>query len=129
MKTKIISFCLLVFLITAPTKAQTWEFVGLDSMVIKHLYVSGDTIYAGTAIRNGANINSGLYYTFDRGNNWIQLDSALGSGTIVGMIYLGEGKIFLIKGLSEASLAGNLYKTTNNGLTWEPINISSYGVR
>ena len=122
-------FLVLGFTIVTNSFAQTWEFVGLDSMVIKHLFVSGDTIRAGTAVRSGANINSGLYYTFDGGNNWIQLDSALGSGTIVGMDYLGEGGMFLIKGLSEASVAGNLYKTTNNGLTWEPINISSYGVR
>ena len=109
--------------------AQTWEFVGLDSMVIKHLYVSGDTIYAGTAVRSSANINSGLYFTSDGGNNWVQLDSALGSGIIVGVKYIREGELFLIKGLSEGSLAGNLYRTTNNGLSWNIINISGNGIR
>ncbi len=109
--------------------AQTWEFVGPDSMVIKHLYVSGDTIYAGTTVRSSANINSGLYFTSDGGNNWIQLDSALGSGIIVGMKYIREGELFLIKGLGEYSLAGNLYRTTNNGLSWNIINISDRGIR
>jgi hypothetical protein len=136
MKTKIISstkWCirisLLLFLITSPTKAQNWEFVGLDSMVIKQLYVSGDSIWAGTAVRSGANINSGLYFTSNGGSNWIQLDSAFGSGIAVGMEYIDDGELYLVKGLSEGSWAGKVYKTTNNGFSWDTINISDNGIR
>lgn len=121
MKTKIISISLLLLLITSPTKAQEWEFVGLDSMVIKQLYVSGDSIWAGTAVRSGANINGGLYFSDDGGSTWIQIDSALGGGSIVGMEYLESGKIYISKGLSQYSLAGNLFKTTDLGGNWEII--------
>jgi hypothetical protein len=124
MKTKILFFSLLLYLTCSITKAQNWEFVGLDSMVIKQLYVAGDSIWAGTAVRSGANINSGLYFTSNGGNNWIQLDSAFGSGVAVGMKYMGNGELFLIKGLSEGSLGGTLYKTTNNGSSWVEINYS-----
>ena len=129
MKTKIISSILFLLLIATPAKAQDWEFVGLDSMVIKQLYVSGDSIWAGTAVRSGANINSGLYFTSNGGNNWIQLDSAFGSGISVGMEYIVDGELYLIKGLSEGSLAGKVYKTTNNGFSWDTISISNNGIR
>jgi len=128
MKTLIIYLILSLTFITTSFN-QTWEFVGLDSRVIKQLYVSGDTIYAGISVRGGVNINSGLYFTSDGGTNWIQLDSALGSGSCVWMKYIGDRQLFLIKGLSEGSLAGKVYRTTNNGLSWNIINISSISTR
>ena len=47
MKTKIISFSFLLFLITSQTKAQQWEFVGLDSLLIKQIHKSCDTLWIG----------------------------------------------------------------------------------
>ncbi len=38
----------LSLLSTINIQAQTWEFVGLDSMVIYNLVVEGDTLWAGT---------------------------------------------------------------------------------
>jgi len=78
-------FLLLSLITTYPSFTQTWEFVGLDSLLIKALYVSGDTIYAGTDVSNGVNINAGLYFTSDGGINWLQLDSALGNSTVYGL--------------------------------------------
>jgi hypothetical protein len=98
-------------------------------MVIKQLYVSGDNIWAGTAVRSGANINSGLYFTSNGGSNWLQLDSVFGSGIAVGMEYKGEGEMFLVKGLGEYDWAGNVYKTTDNGFSWDTINISNNGIK
>ncbi len=128
MKTKIIWFIVILILVTLPTKAQEWELVGLDSMVIKHLYVSGDSIWAGTAVRNGANINAGLFFSSNGGNSWAQIDYTLGNGSIVVMENLGNGRIYLIKGLSQYSSGGSLYKTTNNGTNWDNINISGYAI-
>ena len=122
MKTKIISFCLLVFLITAPTKAQTWEFVGLDSMLIKQLYVSGDTIWAGTDARINQNMIAGLYKSIDGGNTWNQLDSALGDGTVVYLYKnLNNSLFYLVKGIGSYNIAGFLYKSTDQGKNWEII--------
>ena len=121
---KKLKILLLLTAITAATAtAQEWEFVGLDSMAIKQLYVSGDTIYAGTDVSNGVNINAGLYFTSDRGINWLQLDSALGNNTVYGFKIISPETLFILK-------AGTLYKTTNHGETWEVINnISNNPIR
>ena len=121
MKTKLISFCLLLFLITSPTKAQEWEFVGLDSMVIKQLYVFSDIMYAGTAHRVGNQDESGLYISYNSGNYWVRLDSLLGSGSILDLEFLfGErDTFFIIKGELPYSSIGKLYRTTDYGINWE----------
>jgi len=120
MKTKIISFTLLLFLITLPTKAQNWEFVGLDSLLIKQLYIFGDTIYAGTVVRSGANISAGLYFSSNRGNIWVQLDSALGNAPIVDIeFYPGcKDTFYIVKGGTVSSPNAKIYRTTDNGDNW-----------
>ena len=106
----------------------TWEFVGLDSMVVLHLNVNGDTIYAGTWDRNN-NLNSGLYYSSDGGTNWARLDSLLGEGVIVGLERNIDNTIYIIKCPCQSGSAGTLQKTTNNGQSWELINnISNNGI-
>jgi len=87
---------LLSLVLTYPSFTQTWEFVGLDSMVIINLYVSGDTIWAGTAHRVGNMDKSGLYRSIDGGKNWVKLDSVLGIGEIAGF-YIDESvqRIFI----------------------------------
>lgn len=121
MKIKIIAFSLLLIIITA--KAQEWEFVGLDSLAIYHLAVSGDTIYAGTVdLNNNPYIKSGLYYSIDQGNNWVQLDSIIGDGAILGLEMFAYQTIYIIKCPCQAPLAGTLYKTTNNGQSWSSVN-------
>jgi len=126
--TVFIIFSLLLSTISIYT--QTWEFVGLDSMVIKHLYVSGDSIWAGTAHRVGNQDRSGLYRSVDGGNNWVQIDNAIGNGVILGFELIPPSTLFIIKGSCAYCVAGTLYKSTNNGETWEVIdNISNYPIR
>jgi len=67
--------------------AQTWEFVGLDSLIVKQIYVSGDTLWAGTFSRVYPNIISGLYKSTDGGNSWTQIDTALGNGATYGLYF------------------------------------------
>jgi len=130
MKTKLVSFVILLFLNSFLIKAQPWEFVGLDSLVIFHLYVEGDTIYAGTKVKIGINMSAGLYYSSDSGNNWVQLDSSLGDGAILGLEKNIDNTIYIIKCPCQAGFAGTLYKTMNNGQSWEQINnISNYGIK
>lgn len=103
--------------------AQTWEFVGLDSMVIYNLLVKGDTIWAGTRDIS-VNDNSGLYYSLDSGNSWVRLDSSLGQGAII-FFTVDESNsaiIYMIKGSSQWSRDGDIFKTTNSGLTWNTLN-------
>jgi len=126
-KTVFIIFSLL--LSTFTLHAQTWEFVGLDSLLIFHLYVEGDTIYAGTWDKNN-NLNSGLYYSSDVGANWSRLDNSLGEGAILGLERNIDNTMYIIKCPCQAGNVGALYKTMNNGQSWELINnISSLGIR
>ena len=92
-------------------------------MVIRQLYVSGDTIYAGTAVRSQTNINAGLYYSEDGGIYWSQLDTALGNGAIIDLEFLPENKdtFYMVKGISPYTSGGYLYKTTNRGCDWQII--------
>lgn len=118
MKTKIISISVLLFLIEFSGKAQQWEFVGLDSLVIFQLYVSGDTIYAGTFDKINR-LNSGLYFSSDRGISWIRLDSQLGEGGISLLERNIDNTLYIIK----IYVAGRtLYRTTDNGQNWEVVN-------
>jgi len=121
MKTKIISFCLLLFLITSLTEAQEWEFVGLDSLVILQLKIDGDIIYSGTLSRNN-DLNAGLYFSKDQGNNWVQIDSSLGDGSIWTLEKNFDNTIYIIKCPCQSFLADSLYKTTNNGQSWLFVN-------
>ena len=75
-------------------------------------------------------VSAGLYYSSDSGNNWVQLDSLLGDGTILGFEKNVDNTIYIIKCPCQAGLAGTLYKTTNNGQSWELINnINNNGIR
>ena len=130
MKKSVFIFFSLLFSPSA-IHAQTWEFVGLDSLLIFHLYVEGDTMYAGTLDRNNnPNLNSGLYYSSDGGSNWTQLDSSLGEGAILGLERDINNTMYIIKCPCQAGNVGTLYKTTNNGQSWEPFNnISNNRIR
>lgn len=119
MKTKIISFSLFLFLITSPTKAQEWEFVGLDSLVIYQLYVTGDTIYAGTRDKIN-NLNSGLYFSSNEGSSWIRLDSQLGEGAILALERNIDNTLYIIK--NYVTTGRTLFKSTDNGQNWSPVN-------
>ncbi len=120
MKTKIISFCLLLFIIATTTKAQEWEFVGLDSMVIKQLYVSGDSIWAGTVSRISIDIISGFYKSTDKGYSWEQIDSFLGYGGTFGFHISSENNsILLVKHIISTPYGGLLYESTDNGNSWK----------
>jgi len=116
-----------LLLSTISIHAQTWEFVGLDSMVITNLHVSGDSIWAGTTHRVGNQDRSGLYFSTDNGNNWVQIDSALGDGIILGFDLVIPSTLFILKGNGAISVAGYLHKSTNNGETWDSVtnNINS----
>jgi len=115
MRTKITFLISLLFLTPSISKAQTWEFVGPDSIIVNQIYVSSDTIYTGTSMSNGVNIKPGLYFSSNSGSNWIQLDSALENNNVYGFQVVSPGTLFMLK-------AGTLYKTTNHGGSWEVIN-------
>jgi len=121
-------FLLLSLITTYPSFTQTWEFVGLDSMIINNLVVKGDTLWAGTRDFS-IDDNSGLYKSIDRGQTWMRLDSLLGSRPIIYFQVDEENNanIHLIKGYG---IAGDFYRTTNEGTNWDTIGTpSDYNIK
>jgi len=117
-----------MLIITAKLYSQ-WEFVGLDSLLIKQIYVSGDTIFAGTDNRIDTNKVSGLFKSIDNGNTWIKLDSVLGNGPILSFAKTKNKRVYIIKGNGAYAIGGRIYKSDNEGLTWEKINASDYSIK
>jgi len=116
-KTVFIFFAL--FFSSSAIQAQTWEFVGLDSLIVKHINVSGDSLWAGTFSRVYPNIISGLYKSTDSGNSWVQIDTALGNGLTYGLYFHSQNSsIYLIKHTNGAPHGGLLYISSDNGNTW-----------
>ena len=116
-RTTYIIFILLFSSFTLHT--QTWEFVGLDSLIVKQIYVSGDTIWAGTFSRGNPNIIDGLYKSTDSGNSWAQIDTALGNGLTYGLYFHSQNSsIYLIKHTNGDPHGGLLYISLDNGNTW-----------
>ena len=113
-------FLVLSFTIVTNSFAQTWEFVGLDSLIVKQIYVTGDTLWAGTGSRISININSGLYKSTDSGNSWVQVDTVLGNGAIYGLYFSSQNNlIYLIKHIIGTPSGGLLYVSYDNGENWD----------
>ena len=110
-----------LLLSTVSIYAQTWEFIGLDSLVVKQIYVSGDTIWAGTSHRVGNQDKSGLYKSIDAGKYWFRLDSSLGMGHVsfLDVDELNTNIIYIIKGITAYGNAGIFYRTTDGGESWD----------
>lgn len=122
MKTILISSILSLFLSKSPTKAQSWEFIELDSLVIEQIFISGDTIWAGTISRIDTNKISGLYRSTNRGVSWVRLDSTLGEGAVIcSYVDLNSENIWLGKIVNNPE-GGTLFKSSNRGQSWQLIN-------
>ena len=117
-RTTSIIFILLFSSFTLHT--QTWEFVGLDSLVVKQIYVSGDTLWAGTTSRMNLNISSGLFKSTDNGNSWLRIDTTIGNGGIYGLYFHSlNSSIYLIKHILGSPFGGLLYISSDNGKSWD----------
>lgn len=116
MKAKLVLFIILLLITPFPVKAQAWEFVGLDSLLVKQIYVSSDTLWAGTFSGLYTDLISGLYRSTDGGNSWVQVDTVLGNGAIYGLYFSSQNNlIYLIKHIIGTPSGGLLYVSYDNG--------------
>jgi photosystem II stability/assembly factor-like uncharacterized protein len=58
-----------------------------------------------------AGCRTGMLYTSNGGNNWVNATSIPGSGETTGLVALNNGEMFYCRGSS-------IYRTTNSGLNW-----------
>jgi len=105
-----IALCLVAF---SGLQAQTWQWLGPDSVEVDHVYAKGETIYVGTL--------ESLYRTVDGGRTWIVVDSSLGKGQIVslGVDPKNPRTLFVAKGAGIHYTGGLLYRSVDAGTTWQ----------
>jgi hypothetical protein len=106
------TFVLLSILLCSEIEAQTWQWLGPDSVEVDHVYAKGDTIYVGTP--------EFLYRSLNGGTTWSVVDSSLGKGQIVslGIDPKSAQTVYVAKGAGWHYSAGLLHKSTNGGQTW-----------
>jgi len=54
----------------AQNSTQEWQLIGLENLSIEHVYVKGDTIWAGT---RDSTFKREIYYSFDGGFEWLKV--------------------------------------------------------
>ncbi|MDX9906697.1 MAG: hypothetical protein RBS55_08945 [Bacteroidales bacterium] len=114
-------------LLPADNEAYNWELIGPDELqshnmgIIVSLYVNPSNInhvYAGTNA-------SGLFRTLDGGQNWENItDNCLKHG--IGVLDLAvdpqdEDVIYITTGNDRNNYGTGIFKTTNNGLSWQQV--------
>lgn len=94
----------------------------MDSLLIKQIFVSGDTILAGTNSRIDTNKISGIYRSTDKGLTWLRIDISIGNGAIICLYAdINIGNIWLVKIFNNIE-NGTLFKSTDLGQSWQLIN-------
>lgn len=125
-------YMLIYFLISVSSLYSQWEFIGLDSMVVRQIQVFGDTIWAGTAVHTIQSQVSGLYRSTNKGKDWTQIDTTLGEGAIGSLNFHpnNHNVIYLIKALNSPYGAdGTLYKSIDGGKIWNKINADNNPIK
>ena len=128
MKKYIIIFMLII---TAKLYSQ-WEFVGLDSIVVRQVQVFGDTIWAGTAVHTTQSQISGLYRSTNKGKDWIQIDTVLSKGGIGSLNFhpTNHNIIYIVKAInSPYGGSGTPFKSINGGKTWTGMGLDNYLIK
>lgn len=89
--------------------AQLWEYKGLGTYDINSLYISNDTIYAGT----GMNQASILYRSPNLGLSWDSITAVNVDNINIPSIISHEGSLFF------GTHRNGLFRSTDNGISWE----------
>ncbi|MBI1937531.1 MAG: T9SS type A sorting domain-containing protein [Ignavibacteriales bacterium] len=122
-------YMVIYFLISISNLYCQWEFVGLDSLMVRQMQIFGDTIWAGTAdLYYGSQI-TGLYRSTDKGKNWAQVDTSLGNGDITALSFhpYNHNIIHIVKGTLSYTIGGYYHRSEDGGKTWTKISIGEYG--
>ena len=82
------------------------------AMVVYSLIVQGDTIYAGTYP------NGDVFKSTNRGNSWTNTQDIPGARSIRGMAKLKNGDILICASPPDLSNRSQIYRTSDDGLTW-----------
>lgn len=95
-------------------EGKRWDAVntGLNNLDVRSFIISGITIYAGT--------QNGIYKTIDQGNTWSLTGSAANGLANTSVTSFALGVNFT---LYAGTLGGGIYRSKDNGLQWESINV------
>lgn len=104
----------LAILATASLKAQWIQVAGVPTTDIGSLYISNNTIFAGT--------DSAVYISADSGNTWTRSATLPLSPMLIDALTVFDGKIF-------AGTGGNgVFVSSNNGQSWTSMNQGLVGL-
>jgi len=100
----------------AQNSTQEWQLIGLENLSIEHVYVKGDTIWAGTL---DSTFKSEIYYSFTGGFEWSKVED---TGTLInGWLKLLRVSPYNILTIYAVTVNGRGLKSTNGGESWEYI--------
>ncbi|MBI1937530.1 MAG: T9SS type A sorting domain-containing protein [Ignavibacteriales bacterium] len=125
-------YMLIYFLISISKLYSQWEFVGLDSIVVRQVQVFGDTIWAGTAVHTTQSQISGLYRSTNKGKDWIQIDTVLSKGGIGSLNFhpTNHNIIYIVKAInSPYGGSGTPFKSIDGGKTWTGMGLDNYLIK
>jgi hypothetical protein len=93
---------------------STWTFLGGTPFVSS---IDAFDIQSATTVFIGTNL--GVYKTIDSGDNWVQLNSGLPEGILIGALARDptQTATMFVGGI------GGVYKTTNGGINWSKVGV------
>jgi len=100
----------------AQNPTQEWQLIGLENLSIEHVYVKGDTIWAGTL---DSTFKSEIYYSFNGGFEWLKVADT--DTLINGWLKLLRVSPYNILTIYASAFNGRGLKSMNGGESWEYI--------
>jgi hypothetical protein len=86
------------------------ENKGLDNLVVRALFVKGDSLYAGTG---SSAFDGGIYLSVDNGSNWSAVNNGLLAASVSCFAEFGAK-------LLVGTVGHGIYVSSDNGLNWYP---------
>jgi len=98
----------------AQNSNREWQLIGLENLSIEHVYVKGDSIWAGTL---DSTFKSEIYYSFSGGEEWLKVAD---SDTLLnGWLKLLRVSPYNILTIYASAFNGRGLKSTDGGVSWE----------
>ena len=93
---------------------QEWQLIGLENLSIEHVYVNGDTIWAGTI---DSTFKREIFYSINSGEKWLKVADT--DTLINGWLKLLRISPYNILTIYAVTLNGRGLKSTDGGESWE----------
>lgn len=107
----LLSFTFLISISTASFTQNYWTQIAQLPSNVECFAAAGDTIFAGT-------LGSGVYVSFNGGNNWTQINDGLTNQRIYSLLFVSSG-------LYAGTDSSGVFRSTNLGSNWSHSNLAT----